>query len=120
MSLHVLIIDDDPSFVLTLSEFLTYRGFVTTVATSGITGLRQVRSAPPDVIICDWQMPNLNGGELLRELRLSEKTASIPFIMLTGWDNITTDFEPTAVLIKPVSVYTLIDMIKKFTQADSA
>lgn len=120
MSLHVLIIDDDPSFVLTLSEFLTYRGFFTTIATSGMTGLRQIRTTLPDVIVCDWQMPNLNGGELLRELRLSEKTASIPFIIVTGGDNIATAFEPTAVLIKPVSVYTLIDTIKKFTQADNA
>lgn len=120
MSLRILIIDDDQDLVLTLSEFLTYRGFLTTVANSGMAGLRQIRNTPPDVIICDWQMPNLTGSELLRELQLSDKTAHIPFIIMTGRDDIATDFKPTAVLIKPVSVYTLIDTIKKFTQADSA
>lgn len=115
MSSTVLIIDDDSNLVLALSELLTYRGFLTTVATNGMAGLRQIRSTMPDVIICDWQMPNFNGGELLREIRLSEKMAHVPFIIMTGHDDISTDFEPTATLMKPVSIYTLIDTIKQFT-----
>ena len=118
MNKHILIIDDDENLATALSEILFYEGYDTTIATGGLAGLRQIRKLTPDIVVCDWEMPNLNGvAELLRTLRLSQDTIDIPFIILTGHHIEVFDFQPTAILAKPVSIYTLIDTIQRVTPA---
>jgi signal transduction histidine kinase len=80
----ILVIDDDePTQVLTVKA-LEHRGFTTLRASDGIEGLEAAKRHLPDLIICDVQMPRLNGYETLAALRQDPITATIPFIFLTG------------------------------------
>lgn len=107
MNKTILVIDDDKNLVESLSELLEYEGYKTLIATNVIDGLNHLRAESPDAIICDWQMPGLNGKEILREIRLTKETEDIPFIMITGHKHLETDFEPTVILHKPLSILTL-------------
>jgi len=80
----VLVIDDTDEIRTVISESLKVYGFATTVAGDGQTGIAAAQNESPDLIICDINMPNLDGFQTLTALREDEKTATIPFIFLTG------------------------------------
>lgn len=80
----VLVIDDTADIRLIISEYLNLHGFVTLDAEDGVTGIQIAREQLPDLIICDINMPNMDGYATLTALREGEATASIPFIFLSG------------------------------------
>ena len=81
---RVLVIDDTPEILEVISECLTYQGLETVIAGDGATGIRLAQQKPPDLIICDVNMPGLDGYTVLLALRKIEQTATVPFIFLTG------------------------------------
>ena len=80
----ILVIDDDSAVMALTTKTLKARGFETLAADDGVAGLEMARKHLPDLIICDIQMPQLNGYETLAALRQDPVTATIPFIFLTG------------------------------------
>ena len=82
----VLIIDDDESILLAVSRVLTVSGFDAVSAPGGETGLEMIRSAQPDAVVCDVNMPDMDGFEVLRRVRADPATVSLPFILLTSAD----------------------------------
>ena len=80
----VLVIDDTPEIRLIIEETLSMFGFVTVSAEDGETGVALAREHLPDLIICDVNMPKLDGFDTLTRLRESEITATIPFMFLSG------------------------------------
>jgi len=80
----VLVIDDTPEIRVIIEETLRMFGFVTVSAEDGETGVEVAREHLPDLIICDVNMPKLNGFDTLTRLRESESTATIPFMFLSG------------------------------------
>jgi two-component system sensor histidine kinase/response regulator len=80
----VLVIDDTEEMRGMLAESLNFYGFSTLVAGDGVTGVRLARDESPDLIICDINMPALDGYQTLSALRGDDRTATIPFIFLTG------------------------------------
>lgn len=117
MGQPILIIDDDRAVATALAELLSYEGYVTRIVGSGLAGLHQIQSNIPDVIVCDWQMPNFNGDELFRELRLSPNTSDIPFIVITGYADRQPNIEASCILIKPIPMHRLMSAIKQATDA---
>jgi signal transduction histidine kinase len=81
---RVLVIDDTPEILDVISECLTYQGLETVVARDGATGIRLAQETPPNLIICDVNMPGLDGYSVLLALRKIPQTATVPFIFLTG------------------------------------
>ncbi|HAM73650.1 MAG TPA: hybrid sensor histidine kinase/response regulator [Verrucomicrobiales bacterium] len=81
---RVLVIDDTAEILDVISECLTYQGLETIVAQDGATGIRLAQEKPPDLIICDVNMPGLDGYSVLLALRKIPVTSTIPFIFLTG------------------------------------
>ena len=81
----ILVVDDDSDF-LELVEFnLKLSGFDVTLATSGLEALEIAREQPqPSVILLDTTMPEMDGLEVLSELKYSKETENIPVFMLTG------------------------------------
>ncbi len=81
----ILVVDDDSEF-LELVEFnLKLSGFDVTLATSGLEALEIAREQPqPSVILLDTTMPEMDGLEVLSELKYSKETENIPVFMLTG------------------------------------
>src|ERR1051326_4495037 len=81
---RILVIDDDSAVMALTTRALQSRGFQTMTAHNGVVGLEMAKKHMPDLIICDIQMPQLNGYETLAALRQDAATATIPFIFLTG------------------------------------
>jgi len=82
----VLIIDDEPANIMMLRQILSPE-YVVYVATDGQTGLTVAMKQKPDVILLDILMPNMDGFEVLTELRKSDETNEIPVLVVTGLKN---------------------------------
>lgn len=82
---NILIIEDDIDFLNHLIDSFKelYNVFI---ASDGIEGWKKTLSVRPDIIVCDWQLPKLNGIELCEKLREDSRTKHIPFILITGND----------------------------------
>ncbi len=84
MMQRILAIDDDPAVTSLLKRGLSYEGFVVQAASSGEEGLVIARDRPPDLVILDIMMPDLDGLVVLQRLRAVD--ARLPVLMLTAKD----------------------------------
>ena len=82
----ILIIDDNKLILKTLKATLSKAGYAIIEAEEGETGLRLVRSEHPDLVITDYQMPGIDGLEVLSEIR--KLKTNLPVILLTGFGDI--------------------------------
>jgi two-component system, sensor histidine kinase and response regulator len=80
----VLVIDDEKEVANVIGLTLRFHGFHPLVAFSGRGGIDLARKEAPDLIICDVNMPELDGYGTLETLRQNELTATTPFIFLSG------------------------------------
>lgn len=80
----VLAVDDNPIVLEGIVEFLRGVGFHVLSALTGREGLDLAYRSNPDVVVCDYFMPDLDGLSILRVLRHGGRTANIPFIMLSS------------------------------------
>jgi putative two-component system response regulator len=81
---RILVIDDEPFFLELLSEALTPH-FNVSLAKNGKQGIKLVNgSAPPDLILLDISMPEMDGYETCRQLKSNPETCEIPVIFLTA------------------------------------
>jgi two-component system, sensor histidine kinase and response regulator len=80
----ILVIEDEPSIREAILEMLEAENFQTVEAENGKIGLEMAQIHLPDLIICDIMMPELNGHEVLANLRKDNATATIPLIFLTA------------------------------------
>jgi diguanylate cyclase (GGDEF)-like protein len=81
---RILIVDDDATNVLLLSRILIKAGYVVEEAESGMQCLESVRRQPPDLVLLDVRMPEMDGFEVCRRLKADEHSADIPVIFLTA------------------------------------
>jgi two-component system phosphate regulon response regulator PhoB len=81
---RVLIVDDDPDIQRLVSYNFSQAGFEVTTAASGRTALESVQKQPPDLVILDLMLPDIDGMEVCRTLRQREKSRHIPIVMLTA------------------------------------
>ncbi len=80
--IHVLVVDDEPQLVRALTLNLSKRGYRVTSARTGAGALDQVATSPPDVILLDLGLPDVNGTDVLREL--DRRRSQIPVIVVTA------------------------------------
>lgn len=81
---RILIVDDEPLNLLLYAEILKSSGFTVLQAEDGVGAIRTAEEEIPDLILLDWNMPNLDGFEALKILKSKESTKEIPVIMITG------------------------------------
>ena len=82
----ILIVDDDPKLLTMLQRTLTYEGFFVVTASDGKAGLQQIAAQRPDLIVLDWLMPELNGIEVVKQVRAQNDATLI--LMLTARDTV--------------------------------
>lgn len=117
---HVLVVDDDRHIVEWLKEALTNSGFEVQGAYNGREALDLVREESPDLILLDLKMPDMDGYEVIRKLRLEQATRNIPVIVITG-SSLDDDYDHVQILgmgvehmlTKPFTVETLVQEIKR-------
>ena len=83
---RILVADDDATSRKLLSRILTRAGFQCTEAPDGIEALKLLHADPPSLLLLDYDMPGMDGAEVLKRLRGdgNAMVAQIPAIMLTG------------------------------------
>lgn len=86
MSKQLLVVDDDPSLLLAVSETLRAEGHEVVTARRGSEAMVRVAESLPDLIITDIRMPGMDGYALVRNLRSAPRTRLIPIIFLTAKD----------------------------------
>lgn len=85
MSQHLLMIEDDTRLAQMVSEYLGQSGFALSHAGDGESGLAAVQANPPDLVILDLMLPDMDGLEVCRRIRaLPGALAQIPVLMLTA------------------------------------
>jgi CheY-like chemotaxis protein len=84
MSTTVLIVDDNEQNVQIMSTMLLSRGFEVRIARDGKGALQAVRQHPPDLILLDIMMPEMDGMEVLDNLKSDPRSAAIPVVMVTA------------------------------------
>jgi DNA-binding response OmpR family regulator len=82
----ILCIDDEPAILTKLDRLLTSSGHSVLTAIKAKTGLRMAAWRNIDLIILDISMPDMNGVDMLRQLKGSGRTHYIPVIILSGYD----------------------------------
>jgi DNA-binding NtrC family response regulator len=86
MSEKILIADDEPSNRKILEQELVHKGFAVDTARGGKEALAKIESAPPDLVILDYMMPDLSGLEVLKEIR--NKGNDTPVILITAYGSV--------------------------------
>lgn len=114
----VLLVEDEEHIRMVVEYNLRLDGFEVYLAEDGTAGLRLAREIVPDVILLDWMMPEMDGLEVLSELKHDERTEHIPVFMLTAKgveSDIKRAFELGAddYITKPFDPRKLVETIRK-------
>lgn len=83
---YVLVVDDEPDLVEILTAVLNERGFAASGASNGSEALEIIRAVAPDAILLDLDMPQVNGWQVLAQLRAGRGLGNIRVVILTGKD----------------------------------
>jgi len=86
MPKRLLVVDDDASLLLAVSETLKAEGYEVVTARRGAEALVRVAESLPDLIVSDIRMPGMDGYQLARKLRAAPNTRLIPIVFLTAKD----------------------------------
>ena len=113
----ILIVEDSKNIREEICEILKFENFEVICAKDGYEGLEQAKKELPCLIISDIAMPKLNGYQFLAELQKSSATESIPFIFLTGKNELQDlrkgmNMGADDYLIKPINTNELIKVVK--------
>lgn len=81
---RILVVDDEPEAVELLEFNLKQAGYAVSTADDGAEALKKARAQIPDLILLDVMLPEMDGFEICKSLRLDATTAKIPIIMLTA------------------------------------
>ena len=121
----ILVVDDSPTQTKLLEQVLTAHGYRVFVTNSGAAALEHILIHPPDLVISDILMPEMDGFELCRQIRRVDAVKSLPIILLTHLD------DPTDVLhsleagadyfiSKPYNCNLLLSRVSATLQRDEA
>ena len=89
MTQKILVVDDDRDSLKLIGLMLQRRGYQITVAQTGAQALAKAETESPDLVILDVMMPDIDGYEVCRRLRVNPVTARLPIIMFTAKTQVT-------------------------------
>jgi two-component system chemotaxis response regulator CheY len=119
MGKTILIVDDSATMILSVKSTLEMNGFTVETANDGVQALGKLKSgSKPDLIITDVNMPNMDGLELIRNVKLLPGFRFTPILTLTTESQAAKRDEAkklgaTGWLVKPVSGPDLVKVIKQ-------
>jgi DNA-binding NarL/FixJ family response regulator len=114
---RILVVDDEADCQTVLAMYLESQGYRVQSATSGIEALSIFESDPPDLVISDVMMPEMDGFEFCRRLRRTRLGQLIPFIFLSGQGEIESKVEGHSIgaddyLVKPFQSEEILAKVK--------
>ena len=125
MSRSVLIVEDEPSIVLSLEFIMRNAGFVVRVARDGDEALRAIADSPPDLVLLDVMIPNRDGYDVCQAIRANPIWAATRIIMLTAKGREIERVKGLALgaddyITKPFSTRKVIERVKHVVETQSA
>jgi CheY-like chemotaxis protein len=111
----ILVVDDIADNLLLLQLILETEGYRVELADSGRGALSRIQASPPDLVLLDVMMPDMNGFEVVQHLRESETLSLLPIVLITADRNV--DFEQALevgandVICKPIDIETLLTRV---------
>ncbi len=82
--IHILCIEDEPEMIDLIRLILERRGYDVEGASGGKEGLEKIRNAPPDLVLLDLMMPDMDGWEVYQQMKAEEASKEIPVIVVTA------------------------------------
>ncbi len=114
----ILLVDDDPGFVLTLKNILTRRNYIVGVANTGEMAIKLVQEKTFDIIMIDIKLPSINGLETY--LAIQQINPNVVAIMMTGYRQEVDDIVKESIdssaytcLYKPLDMAQLLELIER-------
>jgi two-component system alkaline phosphatase synthesis response regulator PhoP len=119
---RILVVDDEPDFALLVQGNLQKEGFDVDVAYNGVEGLEKIKQNPPDAVVLDVMMPEMDGYEVCSAMKKDDRLCDIAILMLTAVaDHVTStryshfdgmSMEADDYLPKPASAEEITDSLK--------
>lgn len=115
----VLVVDDEADVALGLAALLRARGYECELARDGLEALQRLDRDPlPDLVLLDYEMPQLDGEEVLRRLRREPRTAHLPVLLATASTiDLSRLRRVSGLLRKPYPRHVLFAMISRLLEA---
>lgn len=82
--IRVLIVDDEPNIITSINYFLKQEGYEVASATNGLMAVEAYRNYNPDIILLDVMMPEMDGFETARRIRMLDRSSKTAIIFLTA------------------------------------
>ncbi len=119
---RVLVIEDDPTNAMLITDYLAAQGFEVSRASDGERGLELFAQGPPDVVLVDMLLPQQSGLEVVRALRVVPGGARVPVLMMSAvWKDAYPDQpapdEVQGYLVKPFRMSDLVERIRELLPA---
>ncbi|MDD5170335.1 MAG: chemotaxis response regulator CheY [Syntrophales bacterium] len=124
-NIKILIVDDFATMRKVIRNILKQLGYENIVeAEDGVLGLRALKSQKIDFVICDWNMPNMTGLELLKAVRADSDLSATPFLMVTAealQENVVAAVKAgvSNYIVKPFTAEILNEKITKILEVNS-
>jgi two-component system chemotaxis response regulator CheY len=124
-NIKILIVDDFATMRKVIRNILKQLGYENIVeAEDGVLGLRAMKSQKIDFVICDWNMPNMTGLELLKAVRADGDLGTTPFLMVTAealQENVVAAVKAgvSNYIVKPFTAEILNEKITKILEANA-
>jgi CheY-like chemotaxis protein len=116
---RLLLVDDEADIVMGLSALLSARGYDVEVVHNGVEALQRLARDPlPDLVLLDYEMPELDGEEVLNCLRADPRTQKLPVLLATASDiELERLRDASALLRKPYPRHVLFELIARLLEA---
>ena len=109
----ILIIEDEPQLLADMGQIFTLEGYIPILASTGEQALAYGAEQMPDLIMCDLNLPDMTGYEVLAQLRQRPATAQTPVVFISGdlcGAPVVEDRAP--ILPKPFTIETLLSVVE--------
>lgn len=122
MSATILVVDDSATVRQQVSAAITLAGFKVVEARDGVEGKSKIEAGGVDCVICDVNMPNKNGIELVEEVKADPRHTKLPIVMLTteGAKELIARAKKAGAsgwIVKPFKADLLVSAVQKLTSA---
>jgi DNA-binding response OmpR family regulator len=116
--MRILLVDDEETMRVLLADMLKKEGFEVEEAGDGEEGVRKALATPPDLVVSDIMMPNLDGWGMFQVMRILPSTMTTPFLFLTHIDEASVEVRAKKMgaddyVTKPFRLESLIEKIRQ-------
>lgn len=118
----ILVVDDDAAILELIAQVLNEEGYRTITANGGRSAIAQARARLPRLIVLDMMMPEVNGWQVITELRTFPQTRAIPIILLSAQRDlsaIAAGLGGIDYLEKPFDIDDLVGRVQKYFPTDT-